>query len=63
MVIRHNVLEEIPGDGIVPIACDGALVEYNVMSKRTRPLPRGDAAVGIWPRSCDIHRLLSGPSL
>ena len=24
VVIRHNLLEKIPGDGIVPIACDGA---------------------------------------
>jgi hypothetical protein len=53
VVIRGNLLEEVPGDGIVPIACDGALVERNVMRKCTRLLPDGDAAAGIWPWSCD----------
>lgn len=53
VVIRKNLLEEIPGDGIVPIACDGALVEHNVMRNCTRLLKVGDAAAGIWPWSCD----------
>jgi len=53
VVIRGNLLEQIPGDGIVPIGCDGALVEYNVMRDCTRLLPDGDAAAGIWPWSCD----------
>jgi hypothetical protein len=53
VVIRKNLLEQVPGDGIVPIACDGALVEHNVMRDCPRLLPDGDAAAGIWPWSCD----------
>ncbi len=53
VVIRGNLIEEVPGDGIVPKSCDGALVEYNVMRNCTRLLPEGDAAAGIWPHSCD----------
>jgi hypothetical protein len=53
VVIRNNLIEEVPGDGIVPIACDGALVEHNVMRNCTRLLPEGDAAAGIWPWACD----------
>ncbi len=53
VIIRDNLLEEIPGDGIVPLACDGALVEYNRMRNCTRLLPQGDAAAGIWPWACD----------
>ncbi len=53
VVIRNNLLEEIPGDGIVPLGCDGALVEYNVMRNCPRMLPEGEAAAGIWPWSCD----------
>ena len=43
----------MPGDGIVPNCCDGALVEYNVMRDCPRLLPEGEAAAGIWPWSCD----------
>ena len=53
VVVRRCLLEEIPGDGIVPIACDGALIEHNVMRDCTRLLEPGDAAAGIWPFSCD----------
>jgi hypothetical protein len=53
VIIRRNILEGIPGDGIVPIACDGALIEYNVMRDCPRMLKVGDAAAGIWPWSCD----------
>ena len=53
VVIRNNLLEQIPGDGIVPIGCDGALVEYNVMRDCPDILPFGDAAAGIWPWSSD----------
>ena len=54
VVIRGNVLEEVPGDGIVPIGCDGAIVERNVIRNGT-PLLRKEhgAAAGIWPWSCD----------
>lgn len=30
-VVRKNLIEEVPGDGIVPIGCEGALIEYNLM--------------------------------
>ncbi len=53
VVIRRNLLEEIPGDGIVPIGCDGAVVEHNVMRNCPDILPFGQAAAGIWPWSSD----------
>lgn len=53
VVIRHNLLEGVPGDGIVPIGCDSALIEWNVMRDCPRILPDGEAAAGIWPWSCD----------
>ncbi|MGV3763075.1 right-handed parallel beta-helix repeat-containing protein [Parapedobacter sp.] len=53
VVIRHNLLEGVPGDGIVPIGCDSALIEWNVMRDCPRLLPDGEAAAGIWPWSCD----------
>lgn len=53
VVIRNNLLEHIPGDGIVPIACDGALIEYNVMRDSPDILSHEEAAAGIWPWSCD----------
>lgn len=52
-VVRKNLIEEVPGDGIVPIGCDGALVEYNLMRNCPALLPDGEAAAGIWPWSCD----------
>ena len=53
VVICGNMLEEIPGDGIVPIGCDGAVIEYNRMRNCPRLLPASEAAAGIWPWSCD----------
>ncbi|SHE99422.1 right-handed parallel beta-helix repeat-containing protein [Dysgonomonas macrotermitis] len=53
VVIRNNVLDGIPGDGIVPTACDGALVEYNVMKNCPATLPVTEACDGIWPFSSD----------
>jgi len=51
VVIRGNLLEDIGGDGIVPIGCDGAVIEHNVLrGGRTRC---SDYAAGIWPWSCD----------
>jgi hypothetical protein len=51
VVIKNNLLEDIGGDGIVPIACDGAIVESNVIHGcRMRAQ---DYAAGIWPWSCD----------
>lgn len=53
VVFRHNLLEGVPGDGIVPTACDGALVEYNIMRDCPATLPSIEACDGIWPFSSD----------
>lgn len=51
VIIRNNVLEDIGGDGIVPMATDGCLIEHNYINGcRTRC---EDFACGIWPWSCD----------
>jgi hypothetical protein len=51
VVIRGNLLEDIGGDGIVPIGTDGCLVEYNVL--RGGRQRAEDYCAGIWPWSCD----------
>jgi hypothetical protein len=51
VVIRHNLLEDIGGDGIKPWGCDGALVEYNRLYKARQRC--SDYAAGIWPWSSD----------
>jgi hypothetical protein len=51
VVIRGNVLQDIGGDGIVPIGCDGCLIEHNVL--RGGRQRAQDYAAGIWPWSCD----------
>lgn len=53
VVIRGNRIERVPGDGIVPIGCDGALVERNCVLDGTDLLHINDAAAGIWPWSSD----------
>jgi len=53
VVIRGNLIEGVPGDGIVPAACDGALVERNVMRDCPRLPADGGGAAGIWPWSSD----------
>ncbi len=53
VVIRGNLIEEVPGDAIVPIGCDGALIEYNTVRNSPDLLRIEDAAAGIWPWSCD----------
>ena len=53
--IHHNLIEEVPGDGIVPIGCDGAIIEYNVMRRGTNKMlvSSKEAAAGIWPWASD----------
>ena len=51
VVIRGNRLQDIGGDGIVPIGCDGALIERNVLRGGRQRCD--DYAAGIWPWSCD----------
>lgn len=53
VIIRNNQIEGVPGDGIVPIGTDGALIEYNLMRDCPDVLPFGEAAAGIWPWSSD----------
>jgi hypothetical protein len=53
VIIRNNVLEHIPGDGIVPIGCDGALIEHNILRDFPDILSHEEAAAGIWPWSSD----------
>lgn len=52
IIIRNNLIENVPGDGILPIGCDGALVEYNVMKDENRG-GYNLVAAGIWPWSSD----------
>ena len=51
VVIRHNQINDVAGDGIVPYGCDGAIVEYNQVTKARQRT--SESAVGIWPWSCD----------
>jgi hypothetical protein len=53
VVIRGNLIENVPGDGIVPVGTEGALIEYNVIRKGVDSLPSSEAAAGIWPWSSD----------
>ncbi|SEV93184.1 right-handed parallel beta-helix repeat-containing protein [Luteibacter sp. 329MFSha] len=52
VVVRGNRISEVPGDCILVKGCRGALVERNTVG-RCGPLPRGEAAAGIWPFDCD----------
>jgi hypothetical protein len=52
VVVRGNRITSVPGDCILVKGCDGAMVEHNTVSK-CGPLPRGEAAAGIWPFDCD----------
>src|SRR5579864_1210379 len=49
VLIRRNTLDDIGGDGIVNVATDGAIVEYNVVSRGSQRSQ--DYNDGIWPWS------------
>jgi hypothetical protein len=51
VIIRDNYAEDIGGDGIVPWATDGALIEHNVVLHCNRRA--GSYNAGIWPWSTD----------
>jgi hypothetical protein len=53
VVIRNNILDAVPGDGIVPVGCEAPLVEYNIMKNCPPTLPASEACDGIWPWSCN----------
>jgi hypothetical protein len=51
VVIRDNYAEDIGGDGIVPWATDGALIEHNIVLHCNQRA--GSYNAGIWPWSTD----------
>jgi hypothetical protein len=51
VIIRDNYVDDIGGDGIVPWATDGALVEHNIARNCNRRA--GSYNAGIWPWSTD----------
>ena len=51
VVIRDNYVGDIGGDGIVPWASDGAVVDHNIATDCNRRA--GSYNAGIWPWSCD----------
>jgi hypothetical protein len=51
VVIRDNYVDDIGGDGIVPWATDGVLVEHNIARDCNRRA--GSYNAGIWPWSTD----------
>ncbi len=53
VLVKANLIEQVPGDGIVVIASDGAIIEHNILRDFPATLPQGDAAAGIWPWSAD----------
>lgn len=53
VVFRRNIIDGVPGDGIVPAGCEAPLVEYNIMKNSSSNIPPSEACDGIWPWSCD----------
>ncbi len=51
VIIRDNFVEDIGGDGIVPWATDGALIEHNIVLHCN--MRAGSYNAGIWPWSTD----------
>lgn len=51
VIIRDNYAEDVGGDGIVPWATDGALMEHNIVLHCNRRA--GSYNAGIWPWSTD----------
>jgi len=48
VVIRNNLLEDIGGDGIVDVATDGALLEYNVVGHANQRSKGNNVAIWAW---------------
>ena len=56
VVIRGNYLNDIGGDGIFILACEGALIEHNVVRyahQRVGREPGERACAGVWPQRCE----------
>jgi hypothetical protein len=56
VVIRDNWLGDVGGDGVVPWATDGCVVEHNVVQGANERA--GSYNAGIWPWSTDNTRLV-----
>jgi hypothetical protein len=56
VVLRGNHLQDIGGDGIFILGCDGAVIEDNVVRyahQRVGRRPGERACAGIWPHRCN----------
>lgn len=53
VIIRNNLIDGVPGDGIVVVGCDSALIEYNTLRNFPEVLLPSEACDGIWPWSSD----------
>lgn len=53
VIIQKNLIDGVPGDGIVVSGCDSALIEYNTLKNFPEVLPATEACDGIWPWSSD----------
>ncbi len=49
LLVRQNLIEQVPGDAIIMNTCENSVAEYNVARDFPRTLPESNAAAGIWP--------------
>jgi hypothetical protein len=49
LMVRQNLIEQVPGDAIIMNTCENSIAEYNVARDFPRTLPESNAAAGIWP--------------
>ncbi|WP_289054823.1 T9SS type A sorting domain-containing protein [Carboxylicivirga marina] len=49
LLVRQNLIEQVPGDAIIMNTCENSIAEYNVARDFPRTLPESNAAAGIWP--------------
>ncbi len=57
VVIRDNYLEDIGGDGIVPRAADGALIEHNIVRYAASRAPGYNVAIWQWSTDNSLIQL------
>lgn len=57
VIIRDNYVEDIGGDGIVPWATDGALVEHNIARKCNQRSTDYNAGIWQWSTDNTVFRL------
>ena len=51
VIVRDNLVDDVGGDGIVPWATDGAVIEHNIAHRTNQRGANYNAA--IWPWSAD----------